>query len=256
MWVLPKQLASAFSAEPQGSTWDLNSQASVAESSLMSRGRLMPATYWCRAWKRETWLQHLFGAMCPPSMESRFAAWWTASLADSRAKTSPTQERKSELAASEVGSGRSLQESLTKFDLDLSSLRTSRPSERTGSRSSSPTLPRSGSMQSGVLSERPMLEPLTTATESSFWPTPGANEDSFRLGGDTQQSNSLYAKAVTHSHPVLRTERGGKESFTSDRTLNPLFVEWMMGWPIGWTDCGSQVTEWFQLKPLALSGNS
>jgi len=28
-----------------------------------------------------------------------------------------------------------------------------------------------------------------------------------------------------------------------------------MGWPIGWTDCDSQVTEWFLLKPLKLSGN-
>ena len=38
-------------------------------------------------------------------------------------------------------------------------------------------------------------------------------------------------------------------------TLNPRFVEWLMGWPIGWTDCDSQVTEWFLLKPLKLSGN-
>lgn len=43
---------------------------------------------------------------------------------------------------------------------------------------------------------------------------------------------------------------------SSDRTLNPRFVEWLMGWPIGWTDCDSQVTEWFLHRPLTLSDNS
>jgi hypothetical protein len=31
--------------------------------------------------------------------------------------------------------------------------------------------------------------------------------------------------------------------------LNPAFVEWLMGWPIGWTDCGCaemEFTRWQQ----------
>ena len=33
---------------------------------------------------------------------------------------------------------------------------------------------------------------------------------------------------------------------TSPRRLNPLFVEWLMGWPLGWTEAGSPLpeTEW------------
>mgnify|MGYP002129194793 CR=1 FL=1 len=33
---------------------------------------------------------------------------------------------------------------------------------------------------------------------------------------------------------------------TSPRRLNPLFVEWLMGWPLGWTVPGSPLpeTEW------------
>jgi hypothetical protein len=34
----------------------------------------------------------------------------------------------------------------------------------------------------------------------------------------------------------------GKPSSKSTQRLNPQFVEWLMGWPIGWTDSGSRVT--------------
>ncbi len=29
-------------------------------------------------------------------------------------------------------------------------------------------------------------------------------------------------------------------------TLNPEWVEWLMGWPIGWTDCAPLETDRFQ----------
>ncbi len=31
--------------------------------------------------------------------------------------------------------------------------------------------------------------------------------------------------------------------------LNPEWVEWLMGWPIGWTALDAQATEWFLNKP-------
>ena len=34
------------------------------------------------------------------------------------------------------------------------------------------------------------------------------------------------------------------------RRLNPRFVEWLMGWPLGWTDCGCSATGWSRLKRL------
>ena len=36
------------------------------------------------------------------------------------------------------------------------------------------------------------------------------------------------------SHQAQATQTHGA---TSTRRLNPLFVEWLMGLPIGWTDC-------------------
>lgn len=49
-----------------------------------------------------------------------------------------------------------------------------------------------------------------------MWPTPDASPQKYRLRGDSQQSKSLNGL------------HGGK--------LNPEWVEWLMGWPIGWTD--------------------
>jgi len=49
-----------------------------------------------------------------------------------------------------------------------------------------------------------------------LWPTPDASPHKYRLQGDTQASRSLNALA------------GGK--------LNPAWVEWLMGFPEGWTD--------------------
>ena len=47
------------------------------------------------------------------------------------------------------------------------------------------------------------------------WPTPTASEHKYRLSGDSQQSKCLNALS------------GG--------ALNPKWVEWLMGWPLGWT---------------------
>jgi hypothetical protein len=43
-----------------------------------------------------------------------------------------------------------------------------------------------------------------------------------------------------------RTLLPGGSSSTAGRKLNPRFVEWLMGWPLGWTDCGSPATASFQ----------
>ena len=66
--------------------------------------------------------------------------------------------------------------------------------------------------------------------EQIMWPTPIASEHKYRLQGNSQQSNGLTATAI-HSHPDQK-ENGKK----SQLVLNPQFVEWLMGWPIGWTE--------------------
>lgn len=89
-----------------------------------------------------------------------------------------------------------------------------------------------------------------TLEVSSWWPTPTAH-DLKDTGAPTEflrKSPGLLATALSGLQ-APRTPRGSI-SLPKDRTLNPRFVEWLMGWPIGWTDCDSQVTEWFLVKPL------
>lgn len=325
MWILPNSIASAFSAEPGASTWALSSDSALeaAESSLTWRGKPTPAKSWYRAWKKATWMQRLFGRMSLPSMDARFADWWTLSLAGSRVRTSPSPENAPGSPEHEAASGSSTFELSPRFSLDWSSLKTSRHSARAGSKSSSPTLPRSGTMRSGVLSERPMLAQHITGTASSFWPTITVTDasrgqqkreykatathhagttltdaavrlwptpDASVSTGYSQSASSgasirySLAGKVTKQCPTTtahdakdtgaptefernspgltatgllhRTQTSGEPLSPRDRTLNPRFVEWLMGWPIGWTDCDSQVTEWFLLKPLSLSACS
>lgn len=291
MWILPRALESASFQVPQDSTSASNWQASEAASSLTLRGKPMPVKSWLRAWTKTTWLQRLFGRMLPPSMGDRFVASWTSSLVGSRAKTSQTRASGLASEGSAAGSGSTTSESSRKFSLDSSSLKTSRLSGHEDSMSFSLTLPRSGSMRSGALSEQPMLVPHITVTGCSSWPTAtvgdshgsgshGYGKVSRSTGKSRSEGMTLTDRAVrlwptTTAHDakdtgapteyqrkspgvqaighLLQMRLSGAKSLPKDRTLNPRFAEWLMGWPIGWTDCDSQVTEWFLLKPLTLS---
>jgi len=71
------------------------------------------------------------------------------------------------------------------------------------------------------------------AMAAILWPTVTA-QDSKNNAGPSQfvrNTKPLNVEAVCHSHPdpkAIGTE--------SQPVLNPQFVEWLMGWPIGWTE--------------------
>ncbi len=54
-----------------------------------------------------------------------------------------------------------------------------------------------------------------------------------------EQAAEFSAEARRNQPSLTHIARGGVQ--TQPTTLNPDWVEWLMGWPIGWTD----------LKPLA-----
>jgi len=69
---------------------------------------------------------------------------------------------------------------------------------------------------------------LDLPTKVKLWPTPTANEDV--CGKPTGKMQKMLG-----NHPEVRQDPNGG-------TLNPTWVEWLMGWPLGWTD----------LKPLEM----
>ena len=116
--------------------------------------------------------------------------------------------------------GSTWREWLAKFDPHSCSWRTAQPSLFEGSEQFLETWPRSGLMLRGVCYPLPTLGLHTCANESGLWlgtPTKAMSErsDEFRIGA--------LAPAE-----FVRTLPGGGQ-------LNPEWVEWLMGWPIGQT---------------------
>lgn len=70
---------------------------------------------------------------------------------------------------------------------------------------------------------------LHTMARKNLWPTPMAR-DCRTPGGPSEERRKT---------PDLPTQVGGK--------LNPLWVAWLMGWPIGWTDCAPLGMDKYQL---------
>jgi hypothetical protein len=85
--------------------------------------------------------------------------------------------------------------------------------------------------------ERPSLETL-----AKKWPTPQASDGHKATGGHGGKLDSLRA--------AMLAQRNGQPAY-----LNPLFVEALMGFPPGWTDCDAAVTQSFR-KWLRLRGAS
>ncbi len=83
------------------------------------------------------------------------------------------------------------------------------------------------------------------------WATPTAR--------DWKDGTLINSKAETRSNlsrQAPRTKVDGKDSCARGLTLNPLFVEALMGWPIAWTDCvsaGTALSPWLRLMRSELS---
>ena len=147
---------------------------------------------------------------------------------------------------------------LAKYDPAASSWKTAQCSLLGDSTESLAILPRSGMTRSGLLWERPMLERRTSETGSGSWPTPQASDNRPRATANSTARRIKLGKQVSLEAAVkfwpTPTAHNAKEGgFPSEHnrntptlsaqaggSLNPMWVEWLMGWPLGWTD----------LKPL------
>lgn len=92
-------------------------------------------------------------------------------------------------------------------------------------------------MRSGRFYRRRPLVPRTSAKGSSSWPTPSARDhkggmpewsDRERDGKPRKLSDRSLPDSVRASEPTGPATR--------PTTLNPRWVEWLMGLPPGWTE--------------------
>jgi hypothetical protein len=174
-------------------------------------------------------------------------------------KTSPQREKEQELKASEAECGEKCHGWLAKFDPNTSTLRTAQCSLLEEEPELLQTLPRSGMTRSGMLWERQTLVLRTCETESGLWPTPVLDDTGQRKKKYAQGGTPLSLAVNTWPTPRTKGMCGGtgswellKKNTTIEEArqmgagnggkLNPTWVEWLMGWPLGWTD----------LKPLEM----
>ena len=159
----------------------------------------------------------------------------TLFAADSLAKMSASQERKRGLKAKGQRSGQSSIVSFAKFSRDGSLLKMSQGYSQQTMEGSlqkfSENFPRVGIMQNGELYQPLWLEQTISENECLLFPTPRASNPGSRInskGGKILQQEVEKSVGIRDSSGKLVNRNGGQ--------LNPQWVEWLMGFPQGWTD--------------------
>ena len=238
---------------------------------VTSSGKPSPRPYSWPGWRTRPWVRLLSGVISQPSAAESGAASWIALLRGFRASRLAPPESNSGRPMS-AGSGRTSSACLGRFNLDGSFSRTSLDLFGTVSKMLPEDWPVSGTMRNGTVSARKQSERNTVAGGSSFsrneYPTPSATSY-----GTSQNEGKVPHKRPTAGTPSLETwakkwegpgslpqgqriSRCGETCSPDHRSLNPLFVEWLMGWPIGWTGfepVGMECIRWKQLMRSALS---
>ena len=202
-----------------------------------------------------------FGMTYKPLTDNLGAAVLTWYLGDSPAKTSAPQEKGLASTESEAGCGEKWHASFTKYDPGMRLWKTHQCSLLGDLELYSETWPQWGLMRGGECWEQQTLEQTIRGTESGLslemFPTPDANcgkrgtqpewtpkrksgqhaqytinqavrDKMFPTPTCHNAKEGAYPSEFNRKTPSLATHAGGK--------LNPMWVEWLMGWLLGWTD--------------------
>ena len=98
------------------------------------------------------------------------------------------------------------------------------------------------------------------------WPTPVASDTGIRKKNYAQGGTPLSKAAWMWPTPAAQQQQGGVQGLVGGSghrekmkkaglhemltgSLNPNWVEWLMGWPVGWTDCGALEMDRFRMWP-------
>ena len=155
-------------------------------------------------------------------------AWLMSSAGVFPVKDFPSPGSDLENTTPEI-SGRKLSPSFARYDHDTRTWKTSAGCLALDiSDKFSATFPKRGMMRNGACYPLPMSEPPTSVKGSGLWvPTP----DAFARGA----TKDYNPKAKSQSGRSLQSFAKHADGSNNLGQLNPDWVEWLMGWPIGWT---------------------
>ena len=253
-----------FLQEQEEASWAASCLDGVPDA--LSKLIPMPGGCFWRDNAMECYPDSQSGTTFRPSTEIPGKDTLTSSVVDSHVKILAQLEQELESPANDPGCGEKWPESWVTYCPDTSSWKTRQYSLLAGSESFWGTWPRWGTMRNGACWAHIMSEHPTNETGSGFllptpsvsthwsnrslssgaavrwtlhgmaaknkWPTPSANDwkGSSRPGQRRRQLTDPAMGVI---------QAGGK--------LNPTWVAWLMGWPIGWTDLEPLEMDKFQL---------
>jgi hypothetical protein len=240
---------------------------SDGEQSALSSGKPIPQAYLSPDKMTEFSRLSRFGITFRPLTDDLGKELLTLYLEDFHAKTSQLQETEMDLTEKDQECGEKWHGLLARFDQDSHLWRTVQCSLLEDLNESLQTLPQWGMTVGGELYLLPTLVQNTNENESglSLVPTPtsstgGANHNSpstlagkrytMNLAGFAQKypSRNMWGtpKAQDSRHALRDRGKGNLGEQVSGLhnggKLNPTWTEWLMGWPLEWTD----------LKPLVM----
>ena len=226
-----------------------------------------------------------FGMMFKPLTEDRGEELLMSYLAAFHAKTSPQPEKEPESTESGQGCGEKWHGLLARFDPDTHLWRTVQCSLLEDLNESLQTLPQWGMTVDGELYLLPTLVQTTNEKESGLWLTPSTVDIPTR-SAESMKKRLEYRKKIGRngvgagclSEQVEWSGKGQPIGYMTKETwptpkaqdsrhamtdrgkynlgeqvaglhggkLNPMWVEWLMGWPLGWTDLKPLETDKFQ----------
>lgn len=252
-WLFSRALVAEFSV---ATSWG------GEQSALLS---VMPTQH--KFWRSDRMMEPCqlsrFGLTCAVLTERHGEALLTWYRADSRVRTYPLLGPAMVWRVSAPDSGRKCGGSLAKYDHHSSSWKTAQLSLLEGSAVFSATWPNWGSMRNGECWEQATWAPHIAASASGLWPTPTVYGNHNKPGASKNAGWGLSSAVKLWPTPTASASKGSSagallrkdgRSRINDRLdhkimhleggqLNPAWVEWLMGWPIGWTE----------LKPLEMA---
>jgi hypothetical protein len=197
------------------------------------KSKITHAEFYCNGKLMDSYLDSLSGTTSAHSMANLGQEKSMSSQEVSHVKTCLQQEKAQDLMESDQDSGEKWQGSFAKYNPDTHSLRTPQCLLFEDSTEFCAILPKWGLMLDGELWEQQTLVQSTREIESGLSPTPPPPDNwptpTTPSGGGNCGGSGAYKNAIKNGTHI-------------PHSINPNLYEWLMGWPIGWTD----------LKPLAM----
>ena len=198
-----------------------------------SSGTPTPQAYLCNGKTTAAWKRFPSGMTSSPLTDDRgevLLKWYREGFL---APTSALSDEEQGLTDRQAPCGNTWRELSVRFDRNTSSWKTVQCLFDEDLPESSLTLPRWGMMRGGELWERTMSALPTGATACGLWPTLCAGD--YRSPNLNPAKNGQVEPASGHALPA---RVGG--------ILNPMWCEWLMGFPIAWTESAPLETPKFR----------